>query len=74
MVIAEEPAQTLTSANAADVFLLGGCAFDQFALEAFVVAFTVIVLDECADRTAERARLEECRSPLSGRSPTCSGK
>ena len=51
-VIIEEPAKTLTTANAADL-LHRGCAVDQFVTKALVIALTVVVLDELRDRPAE---------------------
>ena len=46
----EEPAKTLTSANAADA-LHGGCSIDQLVIKALVIALAVVVLDKLRDRS-----------------------
>src|SRR5712691_9218693 len=45
-VIVEEPAQTLSSANAVDLVLHRGCTLDQLVTQALMVAHAVIVPDE----------------------------
>ena len=52
-VIIEEPAEPLTSADAADMVVHGSCARDQLVRQALMVTFAVVVRDELRDRPAE---------------------
>ena len=51
--IIEEPAETLTPANPADMVFRFGCTLDQLVAQALVVALAVIVRDELRDCPAE---------------------